>query len=194
MMDLLLHGVSINFGDRKVLDGFDLTVPAGSTLCIMGPSGCGKTTLLQIISGRLKPDTGKMSGIPEKIAYVFQEDRLCEDYSAVANIRLILGKNAPENEIRANLEELGLSDSADMPVKNLSGGMKRRVAIARAICYDADLVLLDEPFKGLDENLRRLTMDYIKRHTIFKTVICVTHEPAVAEYMGGTVLNMTTNY
>lgn len=191
MKDLVLSNITKSYGERLVLENLSLCFPAGSVTCIMGPSGCGKTTLFNLITGSIKADAGTICGLPEKLSIVFQEDRLCESFSAVSNVRLVTGSSMSDREIVQHFEELGLGDSAYMPVCNLSGGMKRRVTIARAICYDAELILLDEALKGLDDERRHLTMDYIKRHSQGKTIICITHDPKEAEYMGGTTIDFT---
>ena len=191
MKDLVLSNITKSYGERLVLEDLSLIFPAGSVTCIMGPSGCGKTTLFNLITGTIKADAGTITGLPDKLSIVFQEDRLCESFSAVSNIRLVTGSSMSEEEIVQHFEELGLGDSAYMPVCNLSGGMKRRVTIARAICYDAELILLDEALKGLDDERRHLTMDYIKKHTQGKTIICITHDPKEAEYMGGRLIDFT---
>lgn len=191
MKDLVLSNITKSYGERLVLEDLSMIFPAGSVTCIMGPSGCGKTTLFNLITGTIKADAGTISGVPDKLSIVFQEDRLCESFSAVSNIRLVTGDSMSEQEILQHFEELGIADSAYMPVCNLSGGMKRRVTIARAICYNSELILLDEALKGLDDERRHLTMDYIKKHSQGKTIICITHDPKEAEYMGGTLIDFT---
>ena len=190
MTDLKIQGISKRFGGREVLRNVTAAFPAGSVTCLLGPSGFGKTTLLRIIAGLEKPDEGRIDGVPARIGFVFQEDRLCEDFSAVSNVRLVTGKSVPKEEIIRHLAEIGLGDSLDKPVREYSGGMKRRVAIVRAVCYPADLLILDEPFKGLDEKLRLEVIGYIRKHTAGKTVICVTHEPDDAERLGGKNIEM----
>lgn len=191
MNDLVLTNITKSYGDRLVLEDLSMVFPAGSTTCIMGPSGCGKTTLFNLITGTIKADSGTISGVPDRLSIVFQEDRLCESFSAISNIRLVTGDRMSDEEILQHFEELGIADSAYMPVSNLSGGMKRRVTIARAICYDSELILLDEALKGLDDERRHLTMDYIKKHSQGKTIICITHDPKEAEHMGGTLIDFT---
>ena len=191
MKDLVLSNITKSYGERLVLEDLSMIFPAGSVTCIMGPSGCGKTTLFNLITGTIKADAGTISGVPDKLSIVFQEDRLCESFSAVSNIRLVTGDSMSEQEILQHFEELGIADSAYMPVCNLSGGMKRRVTIARAMCYNSELILLDEALKGLDDERRHLTMDYIKKHSQGKTIICITHDPKEAEYMGGTLIDFT---
>lgn len=174
-----------SFDGKMVLDHVSLTLESGGTACLMAPSGRGKTTLLRCIAGLEAPDSGQIADLPERIAYVFQEDRLCDGFSAVDNIRLVTGKALGEGEIRRHLEELGLAGSLDQPVRELSGGMRRRVVISRAVCFGADLLLLDEPFKGLDDEARQQTADYILRHRGAASILCVTHDREDAAALGG---------
>ncbi|MBO6013906.1 MAG: ATP-binding cassette domain-containing protein [Oscillospiraceae bacterium] len=186
---MILRNVSRSFDGKPVLRHVSLLFPAGEICCVRGRSGIGKTTLLRIIAGLLSPDEGTVEGVPDKIAFVFQEDRLCEDFSALSNIRMVT-KNRTKEEILQHLEELELRGEASLAVREFSGGMRRRVALARAICADADLLLLDEPFKGLDPELRIRVIDYVKRHTEGKTVICVTHEETEAVLLGGRMIEL----
>ena len=174
-----------SFDGKVVLDHVSLTLESGGTACLMAPSGRGKTTLLRCIAGLETPDSGQITDLPERIAYVFQEDRLCDGFSAVDNIRLVTGKALGEGEIRRHLEELGLAGSLDQPVRELSGGMRRRGVISRAVCFGADLLLLDEPFKGLDDEARQQTADYILRHRGAAAILCVTHDREDAAALGG---------
>lgn len=174
-----------SFDGKVVLDHVSLTLESGGTACLMAPSGRGKTTLLRCIAGLEAPDSGQITDLPERIAYVFQEDRLCDGFSAVDNIRLVTGKALGEGEIRRHLVELGLAGSLDQPVRELSGGMRRRVVISRAVCFGADLLLLDEPFKGLDDEARQQTADYILRHRGAAAILCVTHDREDAAALGG---------
>lgn len=174
-----------SFDGKVVLDHVSLTLESGGTACLMAPSGRGKTTLLRCIAGLETPDSGQIADLPERIAYVFQEDRLCDGFSAVDNIRLVTGKALGEGEIRRHLEELGLAGSLDQPVRELSGGMRRRVVISRAVCFGADLLLLDEPFKGLDDEARQQTADYILRHRGAAAILCVTHDREDDAALGG---------
>ncbi|NLD88697.1 MAG: ATP-binding cassette domain-containing protein [Clostridiales bacterium] len=190
MNDIVLKNVTKTFGEKIVIDNFSCTFLAGNITCIEGGSGQGKTTLLNLISGIISPDKGSIYGVPERISFVFQEDRLCEDFTAVSNLRLVCKK--PKAELEAHLRELHLGDDLKKPVKEYSGGMKRRVAVARAICYDGDCVLLDEPFKGLDETLKKTVMDYVLKYTKGKTVICVTHDRSEAGYLGGRLITLNS--
>ena len=187
-MDIVVTNLEKHFGDKHVLQNFNARFPAGETTCIMGKTGCGKTTLLRILMGLEKPDAGSVSGVPRRLAAVFQEDRLCEEFSAVANIRLVTGRAVNAEEIERHLMELGLADSLHGPVRELSGGMRRRVALARAVLARRDAIFLDEAFKGLDAETRRGVVAYFQRHTTSKTVISITHDPAEVALLGGRLL------
>lgn len=190
MSDLVIQGLNKRFGEKRVLEAYSATIRAERVTCVMGPSGCGKTTLLHILMGLEQADSGTITGLPERISAVFQEDRLCEDFSAVSNIRLVTGKTVSEDEIMQCLSAFGLAGSEQVPVRELSGGMKRRVAIARAVLAEGELLILDEPFKGLDEATREAVATEMKRRIAGRTVLMVTHDPAEAVLMDADVLEM----
>ncbi len=175
MNKIVLNNINKSFDEKVVLKDLCVSFPYGETSCLMGKSGCGKSTLLNIIMGLLRADSGEISGVPEKISAVFQEDRLCEAFSAYTNIRLSCPDDK-KDEIIPTLRLLGLGDSIDKKVSTLSGGMKRRVAIIRAILSDWDLLIMDEPFKGLDENTRMDVINFVREKVAGKTVIMVTHD------------------
>jgi NitT/TauT family transport system ATP-binding protein len=189
-MDIVASNLYKSFGDKLVLQDFSTVFPAGTLTCLMGPSGCGKTTLLRILMGLEKADAGSVTGLPRRLSAVFQEDRLCEGFSAVSNIRLVTGRSIPAALIESHLLALGLGGSPSLPVREFSGGMKRRVALVRAVLARWELLLLDEPFKGLDEDTRRTAAAYLREHTAGRTVIMVTHDPAEVELTGGRLLRM----
>ena len=165
-----------SFGQKPVLEDVSLTLVPGQIACLMAPSGRGKTTLLRCIAGLETPDSGSITSRPERIGYVFQEDRLRDGFSAVANVQLAVGSALSGEASCCHLEELGLAGSLRQPVRELSGGMRRRVAICRAVCFGGGLLLLDEPFKGLDGALRQQTADYILRHRGGAAILGVTHD------------------
>ena len=184
-MDVTTENLSVSFGEKQVLRALSLTFPAGSCTAVMGPSGCGKTTLLRVLMGLEKTYTGCVSGVPEKRSAVFQEDRLQDFYSALMNLRLTL-PGVKSDALLRELALLGLTeDDARKPAQSLSGGMKRRVALARAMLADSDIVFLDEPFKGLDDEARQQTADYILRHRGAAAILCVTHDREDAAALGG---------
>ncbi len=190
MNEIRLENIHKSFDGKRVLAGFQAAFPAGQATCIMGSSGCGKTTLLNILLGLLPPDEGRVLGMPERVGAVFQEDRLCEDFSPLSNIRLVTGRRVPRAVILEHLKALGLEDWALAPVRTLSGGMKRRVAIARAVLYGGDVLVLDEAFKGLDEKTKAITMEYVRENTRGKTLIAVTHDGEEAAFWGGAPIKM----
>ncbi len=121
----------------------------------MGPSGTGKTTLLRILLGRETADAGEIEGIaPGEIAAMFQEDRLCPTLSAVQNVALVCKGKVDEKQLAEELSQILPPNSLHQPISQLSGGMKRRVALARAMHYPCRMIVLDEPFTGLDQNTR----------------------------------------
>ena len=189
-MAIVINDLTKSYGDKLALPPFSCTLEEGEIVCLLGQSGCGKTTLLRLLLGLETPTGGTVTGLPDRISAVFQEDRLCPSFSAVTNAALALGSRVSRTEITALLTELGLGDALQKPVRELSGGMQRRVAITRCLLMDADLYLMDEPFKGLDEDTRRTVMDTVLARTRGKTVLVVTHDPEEAAYLGGRVIRM----
>ncbi|MBR2055393.1 MAG: ABC transporter ATP-binding protein [Clostridia bacterium] len=188
MKDIYFNNISKSFDEKPVLQDFCLTLPAGRRTCIMGPSGCGKTTLLHILTGLVKPDTGTVENRPDRIGMVFQENRLCEDFSALENVRMVaLDKT---EQARALLTRMGLAEDMMKPVSTLSGGMKRRVSIARALLFDAPLIVMDEPFKGLDEDTKETVMQLVLSETEDKTLLFITHDEKEAQHFADTVITM----
>lgn len=189
-MDIRLINVCKSYGEKRVLHDFQFTFPEGKTTCMMGPSGCGKTTLLRLLMGLEAPDSGEILGMENrKLSAVFQEDRLCENLGAVSNLRLV-NPNLSRQEAEQALGRLGLSGVPRQPVREFSGGMKRRTAILRALCADYDLLLADEPFQGLDAAAKLQAMEYFKASAAGKTVILVTHDEQEAAFFGGELLSM----
>ncbi len=176
-----IEGLFKSFGEKAVLQNFSCSLPAGKTTCLMGPSGCGKTTLFRILLGLETPDHGVILGLEGKRkSAVFQEDRLCETLGPVPNLQLCSPGLSRERALSL-LKDLGLEDSALSPISTFSGGMKRRVALLRALSAPYDILFLDEPFQGLDKETKQLTMDYVKKHTQGKTVFFITHDPGEAD-------------
>ncbi|WP_426348543.1 ATP-binding cassette domain-containing protein [Alloiococcus sp. CFN-8] len=183
-MNIVFKDIYKAYKDKTVLKDCNLTFPEGKVTCLMGPSGCGKTTILRLIMGLDMADKGIIQGREGKrLSAVFQEDRLCESFTAIGNILAVAPKNISRENIIDHLKEIGLRDCFYKPVSELSGGMKRRVAIARAILSSSDLILLDEPFKGLDKENLKLTAAYVKKYTQDATVIMVSHSLEEAELL-----------
>ena len=189
-MAIVIEKLTKSYGEKLALPPFSGELKEGEIVCLLGQSGCGKTTLLRLLLGLETPSAGSVSGLPERISVVFQEDRLCPSFSAMTNVSLALGHQVSREEIVSLLTELGLGDALAKPVRELSGGMQRRVSIARSLLCTADLFIMDEPFKGLDENTRRIVMDTVLARTKGKTLLVVTHDPEEAVYLGGRVIRM----
>jgi len=171
------------FGDRTVLDGLDLTIASEELVVLLGPSGCGKSTLLRLLAGLDRPDAGTVE-VPKRRAVVFQADRLLPWQRVLANVTLGLRGADADERGRAALFEVGLGERTRAWPKQLSGGEAQRVALARALVAEPELVLLDEPFSGLDpvnENLFREVILELKRQGT--TIIFSTHNMAVAEQL-----------
>lgn len=178
-MAVTLKHITKSYHGKKILDDININISENKFTCIMGPSGDGKTTLLNILMGLVKADAGTIDGIKGKqIAAVFQEDRLCEEFDAITNIQMVFDKKNKFTDIKKELEKVVLNDYEGKPVSKLSGGMRRRVTILRACLKEADIYIMDEPFKGFDEELKVKVIYYIKEKLKGKTVIIVTHERA----------------
>lgn len=173
------------YAGRAVPEDFSDVFPGGQVTAVLAPSGSGKTTLLRLAAGLEKPDRGTVSGTDgRRFAFVFQEDRLIEGLDAEDNIRLA-APAAGVQEVHAAMREFGLDGSCcGRPVKSLSGGEKRRIAILRALLSDWDILLLDEPFTGLDEKNRHAVIAATRKRCAGRTVIFVTHDPSEPEEMG----------
>lgn len=183
-MDIEFKGVSKAFDGRSVLEGFSAVFPEGRVSAITGPSGQGKTTVLRLLSGELKPDSGEISGLSDKrVSMVFQEDRLVGALSVKDNLAMVLPKDQ-WGAIEPALCALGLEGAAPRQAAKLSGGMRRRVAILRAMVVPFDLLLLDEPFKGLDKALLEVCARAIREKAQGKTVVLVTHDEREARLLG----------
>lgn len=188
-LNICLKNITKQYDNTYVLNHVNLEFGEGKITCIMGPSGGGKTTLVNIIMGFVKPDSGIINGLEDKrIAAVFQEDRLCEGIGAVQNVKMVCDKKVSEHQIKKDFSEVGLSDYENKKVRDLSGGMKRRVAIVRAVMAQSDIIIMDEPFKGLDDKVRQHVIDYIKQKTKGKTLIVITHNKEDVEALSGELI------
>lgn len=190
-MDVILRSLCKSFGNQHVLKDFSTTFLEGSITCIMGPSGCGKTTLLRLLLGLEQADSGKILGAEVSKAAVFQENRLFEAFSPVSNIAAVLPGSPNRAWISAQLSELGLGSHLNAPTHTLSGGMKRRVALARAMLAPASLVLLDEPFTGLDQQTKERAMSFVTEHAASKTILLVTHDASDSAFWEASTLTLT---
>lgn len=180
-MDIIIEDLCKSYRGHQVLNHFSCTLKEGKISCLMGKSGIGKTTLLSVLMKLEKADSGTISGTEgKKISAVFQENRLLENLDAVENIRVMTGKTS--TEICGLLEELELPVFEKEPVSEYSGGMKRRVAIARALLAEYDILIMDEPFQGLDAETKNKAAAVIRKKTAGKTVIFVTHDESECDF------------
>jgi NitT/TauT family transport system ATP-binding protein len=176
-MDIEFIRIVKQYQQNIVLNEVSLSFREGCINCLMGPSGIGKTTLINLLMGLDLPDSGEIRGIRDKrIAVVFQEDRLIEHWDAIENVKLICDRTVSGEQVEQEFCKVDLTEYRNKPVRELSGGMRRRVAIVRAMLFPCDLVIMDEPFKGLDMELKQKLIAYVKEKTKGKTVIIVTHD------------------
>ena len=184
---LTIRGICKSFDGRPVLENVSFDFPEAAVTALRGPSGCGKTTLVNIILGLIEPDAGDvLMPASARTAAVFQEDRLIEHFSAARNVRLTAPASVTDEQIRSALSELGLAQEGEKRVSEFSGGMRRRVAVIRAALFQPQFLLLDEPFKGLDEEMRERTAAFLRRNCAQATTILVTHDETEAALMGAT--------
>lgn len=195
MPDIHICNLSKAYGKQQVLMDFTYTIKSGGHYCLMAPSGSGKTTLLRLINRIEQPDTGKIDGLPEYIGAVFQEDRLCEEYDVISNIMLTMkrGRREKENDCknRVTVESVRKEALRILPeeclakkVSELSGGMRRRCSILRAMLSGAELLIMDEPFTGLDDENREKTAAYILDKLNGRTLIVSTHREEDVNLLG----------
>lgn len=183
-VSIRLDNVSFSYGDTVVFRELTWALPDMGVVCLWGPSGCGKTTLLRLLAGLERPSAGQVS-VPQRLSVMFQEDRLLPWYSVQQNV--LLPGCSPEQAERM-LAELGLAELADHRPAELSGGQQRRVALARALAAPGELLLLDEPFNGLDEATWRDILPLIAACAAHRPVVLVTHVRAQAEALGAKML------
>ncbi len=176
-----LLNINKAFENVNVLNSFSLSINDGETIALMGKSGEGKTTILNIIAGIIKADSGDITGVPKNISMVFQENRLLNEFSGLDNIVHTCGSSP--DEIIKHFKLVGLDGWEKNPVNEYSGGMKRRVAIVRAIIAKSDLILLDEPFKGLDLDTKSKVINYVREHIGDRICIIVTHDELEADML-----------
>jgi len=184
-MAIKLMNISKKYNDKVVLNNISYDIKEGVTTCIMGPSGCGKTTLLRIMMNLATPDEGEILGLENlKKSAIFQEDRLCENLTVARNIRMASRKSLEVDNLLDAIQKVMLPlDCLKQSVQHLSGGQRRRVAILRALMTEYDILLMDEPFKGLDLETKKHVMHYVKEVTRGKTVILVTHDEMECQFM-----------
>lgn len=170
-----LCNVCKSYGEKVVLSNFSLSIADGDTVMISGASGRGKTTLIYLLMGLTKPDGGKIVAAPKRISAVFQEDRLPLEFTAYNCVRYAVPKSVSRERILQSFKELGLDGEENKLASELSGGMRRRVAIIRAMLHPSEAVFLDEPFTGLDPETKKAAIRYILDNADGRTLVAVSH-------------------
>lgn len=170
--EIILEGLQVHFGEKEVLKNYSATFEKGKAYLLNWPSGKGKTTLLKVLAGLLKGASAK-SVLSHNISMVFQEDRLCEEESALRNVALVTGNEKTAEEALCKILE---RDAIYKKCSQLSGGMKRRVAIVRAVEAQSEYLILDEPFTGLDESTKQIVAEYIWENARGRGIIIACHE------------------
>ncbi len=173
------NDIFVQYDEQVVLNHVDISLAAGSITCLMGQSGCGKTTLINELIRRHEKD----------LSVVFQEDRLIEETDVLTNI-LLGASNISKEECRQIAGKLLPGESLSKKITELSGGMKRRVALLRALLRESEFILLDEPFNGLDYETRCKAMDVIREYQDGRTVLLVTHNEEDAKKLGASIIEL----
>ena len=170
-----IRNLTISFEDKKIIDNLTYSFPSNKTTIIAGASGVGKTSLINAIMN-LIPYEGTIEYAPgTRFSAVFQENRLVDGISAYRNLK-IAAPALTDSEIKDGFVSVGLENDMHTPVSRLSGGMKRRVALLRALLTPYDILIMDEPFKGLDETTAATVKAYVRKKTSEKTVLLITHD------------------
>ena len=181
-----LTNITAAAGGKEILKDLNAVFEDNITYCIMGPSGIGKTTLLKIISGILKPDKGEIKGLDgKKKSFVFQENRLIEWLNVFDNIKYVTDN---EQSIESALKDTGLWEDRKKLPPELSGGMARRAAIARAAAFGGDIFFIDEPLYGLDIKTGEDILSFIKKTVKGKTSFIITHSPEGAFFLADKII------
>lgn len=199
-MKLQIRDVSKKFGDQKVLEHVSMDLESGHIYCLMAPSGKGKTTLFRILMGLEDADAGSVTVFTQnavrtavssiRISAVFQEDCLCEAFSPVDNVLMTADSSMDRKKVCQELRKLLPEECLDRSVSTLSGGQKRRVAVCRALCAPFDLLILDEPFTGLDDGTRRQVLGYVQKKCAGKLTLLSTHQEEDIQTLSGIRLSL----
>lgn len=191
-MNIQLQNIYKSYETKQVLQNLSFTFTSGLRYCITAPSGSGKTTLFRLILNLEEPDSGTITfsdGGP-RFGVVFQEDRLCEDLDAVSNVMLVTGRSMSRETVSSELKRLLPADSLRKPVSQFSGGMKRKTAICRSLLAESDVIIMDEPFSGLDETSKHNAIEMIKEKVSNKIFIFSSHNSEDIKRLNAIKINL----
>lgn len=192
-----LRHITKSYDGLPVLTDISMTFRDGGCYCLMSPSGSGKTTLMRIMMGLETPDEGTVAITPggktAAISAVFQEDRLCESFSPMENVMMCVGRSLKASRVRWEMGKLLPEECLNRPVSTLSGGMKRRVAVLRALLTPSDILIMDEPFTGMDEELKRSVIAYIREKQDGRILILSTHQEEDVALIGGELVRICSS-
>lgn len=187
--DLILQKLSKSYHGQVVFSDLNLALSPGNAYCLMAPSGTGKTTLFRILMGLETPDSGTINGLKNfKISAVFQEDRLLEGYDVLTNLRFVCRQRLSDAELSAYAAALLPQNALFQPVCEFSGGMKRRLSLLRALLVPFDLLILDEPFNGLDSENRKKAAALVRNRAQDKILLFAAHTKEDAALLGAEIL------
>lgn len=186
---LELSSISFSYGKKQIIKDFSLNVSDGECVALKGESGSGKTTAAYILLGLRKADSGEVTA-PENISAVFQDDRFVENQSLIKNLKTVLQKEKLQFAEEL-LEKVNLTEFKNKKISELSGGMKRRAAIVRAIAFGGDALIMDEAFNGIDDDNKKICADLLKKYFLDKNkpILFITHIDSDAA-----LLNARTEY
>lgn len=190
---IVLSGVSKAFDGVSVLKDLSITIPSPGVTALMGRSGSGKTTLCSLLLGLQKPDAGRIDNPFCEISCAFQDPRLVPWLTATENVSLVLSGISDTEKKRLSIEmltSLGLGDALDKLPSELSGGMQQRVSLARAFVAPHDFLILDEPFRGLDDKNKVVVIDLIREEAEKHPVLLVTHDKSDVEALGAVTVTL----
>lgn len=179
-----LENVRFSYGEKTIFDGLSVTFPKNGIVCLTGASGCGKTTLLRLLCGLETPQSGALHDMPQRPAVLFQENRLLPWETALGNLTAVVDDKQRALHL---LETVDLKDAASQYPREMSGGMQRRLALARALALSSDVLLLDEPFNGIDRFRAEAVAQYVREYAATRLVILVTHVAEDAALLGAQV-------
>ena len=192
-MNIEIQNLCFSYGDQKVLRFINFSFDETRPVVLLGPSGMGKTTLLRAIAGLITPQSGKILGLTDKtrLSVMFQEDRLFPQMNVYKNLKIVRPELSRQEAARL-LAELNLTDPQilDQLPRALSGGMRRRVALARTLVFKADAVLMDEPFQGLDGKTHAMALAAVKKHTRGRPLLLISHDPEDGRALEARIVTM----